>query len=484
MTEIFRYFEFAEEKIPGVAESIPEMSCDVMSMSPGIPDTTEMEYPGSMGRGRTIHRPGFYSTSPSIEIGTDLKILSRMMYFALGEKLSNEGNRELDVYPDILRYYQEVKDKYTDLTKTNIPIPGHTNEEIGDNILLGFKSPFEQITVVVGSAKTDDSTLSYEYWDGSKWNALSVTDNSKGFTIPGTNTISFKIPSDKTGILWKPNEEGMYFLRIICTAFKKANTAGTINDIRIPLKIIKSTAQIYSSNNVLLPTFTGFFGIDMDEFQVPGIVMDKLELNVESEFITLKAEMQGMMETLGKLKTETQLQKNPDYPLAFYECDVHMRTLDTKTDWGDETLISPDIKKFTLSIENSAKAEDGQGLGSRTPYKIPVGERKIGFSFDYNYLTRKWYDLMQGGTTGPKTTQGSIEFEMMVQFDAGNYGQASFHFPRVIVTSASVESKGRDTITQSVSIDAYQKSIQIPNEPSQVAYTEIFCTFELYNLQL
>lgn len=339
MAKIFRYFGFAEESTPGVAESEAEMHCDAQSCSPGIPDNPEMEYQGSMGRGKTIHRPGFYSTKPKYEIGTDLKILARMLYFALG-------------------------------------------------------------------------------------NRIVVDTEGGGNGAPDT-----------------------------------------------------ATEYIYPTDDILLPTFTGFFGIDMDEFIVPGIVLDKLQLDVEKEFITLKGDMQGLMESLDDLKSEDELKMNEDYPLAFYECNVHMREKGSATAWGENTIISPDVKKFSYPIENSAKAEDGQGLGSRTPYYIPVGERKIGYSFDYNYLTRKWYNLMQGGENGPQAKIGSTEFEMMVEFDAGKYGSAQIYFPRVIVTSAPIESKGRDPITQSISIDAYQETITIPTTPAQTVYTECLATF-------
>jgi len=345
LAKIFRYVGFAEESTPGVPETEAEMHCDAQSCSPGTPDNPEMEYNGSMGRGRTIHRPGFYSTKPKFEVGCDLKILARMMYFALGNRI----------------------------------IGGVTE---------GDGSP------------TDEPDTSTEY--------------------------------------------------------------------------------IYPTDDILLPTFTGWFGIDLEdegETIVPGCVLDKLELSVDKEFITLKGDMQGGMETNGPLKSEDDLKKNEDYPLAFYECNVHMRDKGSATPWGEATLISRDVKKFSFPIENSAKAEDGQGLGKRDPYYIPAGERKIGYSFDYTYLTKKWYKLMQGGDN-PQQKVGSTEFEMMVEFDAGKYGSAQFYFPRVIVVGgANPESKGRDPITQNISIDAYQETVTIPTTPAQPVYSKCLCTF-------
>lgn len=347
MAEIFRYLEFAEESTSGVAETTPEMSCDAQSCSPGLPDNPEMEYPGSMGSGKTIHRPGFYSTKPKFEIGCDLKILARMLYFVSGKR-------------------------------------------------------------IIGAVTEGDGS-----------------------------------PSDEPDT---------------------------------------SIEYIYPSSDILLPTFTLWIGIDLKdekgEFIVPGCVLDKFALAVENEFITIKGDMQGKGEFPGDLKSKDELKLNEDYPLASYECNVHMRDKGSSTPWGDDTCISRDVKKLELSLERSAKAEDGQGLGSRFPYYIPVGEKKIGYTFDYTYLTKKWYNLMHGGNTGPQEKIGSTEFEMMMEFDAGKYGSVQIYFPRVIVTSAPVDSKGRETITQSISIDAYQESISIPTSPDPtVVYSEFLATF-------
>jgi len=155
-----------------------------------------------------------------------------------------------------------------------------------------------------------------------------------------------------------------------------------------------------------------------------------------------------------------------------------MRPYKSTIPWGDDTLISPDVKKLNLPISRNAKAEDGKGLGSRFPYKILWGKRETGFSFDYDYLTKVWYNLMQGGENGPQERQGATEFEMMIEFDARRYGYAQLYYPRVIVNGGPIEAKGRDPIVQTVTIDAYQDSVSIPTTPEPtVVYTELLCTF-------
>lgn len=484
-TEIFRYFEFKEEATRGVAETTPEMSCDAASLSPGLPDNPEMEYKGSIGRGKTLHRPAFYSTTPKMEVGVDLKILSRLLYFALGKRIVKvtEGDGSgLD--PDAVQYYDASGNSYSskktafkDSTPNDVIIPGHAAAEVGDYLAIGSIEKFTKITTLIGTPKTDVSTLIWEYWDGDSWQALTVTDGTTGFTAAaGSHDITFTAPVDwvETSI----NSSGqLFFVRCRCSAFTSAGTAGAVTSGTIGTQDDTSTEYIYSSNKVLLPSFTSFMGMDIDEMIIPGCIMNKLELNVENEFITVKGDMVGMGETLSDLKTEAELNKNEDYPLAFYECDVHMRSKGSTTPWGVGTLISDDVRKLKISVENSAKAEDGQSLGTRFPHNIPCGERKLGFEFDYNYLEKTWYDLMQGGPNGPQEGQGSTEFEMMIAFNAGIYGNAQFHFPRVIVTSGPIESKGRDLMVQTIGIDAYQDDITVPTTPTQIIYSEVLATF-------
>ena len=84
---IERYYGFAEEKTRGIAEFEAEMHLDPKSLSPGIPSDTELTYNGSIGRGKNIHRPGPYLNNPTVEAGTDLKILTRLLYFTLGNQM-------------------------------------------------------------------------------------------------------------------------------------------------------------------------------------------------------------------------------------------------------------------------------------------------------------------------------------------------------------------------------------------------------------
>lgn len=481
--QILRYFEFAEENVPGTAETTPEMSCDVKSIDAGIPSNPDMDYPGSMGRGKTKHRPGFYSTSPSVETGVDLKILARMLYFATGKRIvvTGEGDGNGNAASKVLQYdestdtFTDITTSFNNITASDVTIPGHAAGEVDDYIAIGSTEQFNTVMINTATAKTDVSTIVWEYWDGTAWKTLTVTDSTTGFTVTGAQTVTFTAPND-----WVKkslnNGVSYYYVRARCSAFTSAGVAGLVTQGTVGTAPDTSTEYIYASNGSLLPSFTGWYGIDIDASVIPGCVIDSFELDVEDEFITIKCDMAGMQDTPTTLKSKSELKENDDYPLAFFEVNMHMREKGSSTPWGAATLISEDIKKLAFKIKNSAKAEDGQSIGNRFPNKIPVGEREIGFTFDYDYLTTKWYDLMQGGSGGP-STNASTEFEVMLEIDADEYGNAQIFFPCSIVSNAPKKADGRSANKQSVEVTAYQENITVPTTPTQTVYSELLATF-------
>jgi hypothetical protein len=89
VSEIKRYLGFCKEATRGTAAATAEMHCDAKSLNPGFPDDPEMIFEGSMGRGKNVHRPGPFTLSPTFEVGTDIKILARQLYIALGEIITD-----------------------------------------------------------------------------------------------------------------------------------------------------------------------------------------------------------------------------------------------------------------------------------------------------------------------------------------------------------------------------------------------------------
>lgn len=338
LPDILRYYGFADETVRGTAETTPEMYIDIKSQDLGLPDDAEMEWEGSIGRGKTTHRPGYFVMKPKFEGGMDVQIMRKMLYYVLGNKVDVDSDTDAD----------------------------------------------------------------------------------------------------------------------------------TMNDTE--------TSYLWSSNKVLLPTYTAFQGIDLEEWIVPGNTLDQLEIAVSNEFLTLKGDPVATGLAPGTFKTEENITLNNDYPIAFYEIDVHMRPKGSVTAWGPTNLISSEVQKLTLTFKNNADDKAGQGLGKREPYNVPVAKREFGIKYDSNYLSNKYIELLLGGSTGFQEKVGSTEVEMLVKFDFGTFGSAQLFYPRVVPTKTPLDSKGKDQTTQSLEFDAYEETVTIPTTVPQVVKTDVLAT--------
>jgi hypothetical protein len=64
-----------------------------------------------------------------------------------------------------------------------------------DYVAVGFPTPFGRLSLNIGTAGAGTYTVTWEYWNGSAWAALSgVTDNTNAFKTTGTNNVTFTVP--------------------------------------------------------------------------------------------------------------------------------------------------------------------------------------------------------------------------------------------------------------------------------------------------
>lgn len=89
---IFRYAGFAEEATYGESPAPDAVfHLDIASASLDAPTETEMMFEGSIGRGRTKHRPGFYSPSGDVVVAIDVRTAGWFLKWALGNYVFTEG---------------------------------------------------------------------------------------------------------------------------------------------------------------------------------------------------------------------------------------------------------------------------------------------------------------------------------------------------------------------------------------------------------
>ena len=101
---------------------------------------------------------------------------------------------------------------------------------VNDAFYFGDTDHFETVSIDLTTAGVGTWTLTFEYWDGSAWSTLTVTDNTSGFTTGKLKTITFTKPTD-----WATttvNSQGpFYYVRARVSAFTSVTTQPTATKI-------------------------------------------------------------------------------------------------------------------------------------------------------------------------------------------------------------------------------------------------------------
>ncbi|NCN28301.1 hypothetical protein GW915_12095 [bacterium] len=81
-------------------------------------------------------------------------------------------------------------------TANDVALPPIQATTAGDCIYVGMDTKFGLFRLNVGTAGVYSATLVWEYWDGTAWATLTVTDGTSGFTVAGTNDVTFTPPAN------------------------------------------------------------------------------------------------------------------------------------------------------------------------------------------------------------------------------------------------------------------------------------------------
>lgn len=123
-------------------------------------------------------------------------------------------------------------DDLTDLTDAGTSDVGLTHPDfpqVGDGFYFGYSEKFCKVVLTMGTNGSATWTITWKYWDGSAWTALTtVEDDSSGFTAgTGANIVHFVPPSDWVANTAGngPNGETGFFVVAEVTAFTSQTTA-------------------------------------------------------------------------------------------------------------------------------------------------------------------------------------------------------------------------------------------------------------------
>lgn len=134
--------------------------------------------------------------------------------------------------------------------------PFPTSEAVGDWFAIGYLRPFERVTfdnASGGAAAGVGGTVTWEYWDGSAWSALSgVSDGTSGFTAAKADgqELTFTVPSD-----W---------------AATTINASASLFYIRARLTGVYSTNPLYDNGAITADLADGLSVTDAQPFFVEG----------------------------------------------------------------------------------------------------------------------------------------------------------------------------------------------------------------------
>ena len=191
--------------------------------------------------------------------------------------------------------------------------------------------------------------------------------------------------------------------------------------------------EFYPTPGHELPSFTTRVGKDTFEHVFLGCIINKIKLSVDKDLLSGSLDMIAQQDKKAALRS-TLNEPDPDiFPMAFYNHTVKLGGVD----------ISQYVTAWELDHDNGIKAEDGQGMGSRFPYRFRPSDAKIGVTLtmwddDSSKLEAFW-----GSANGPGYDPQD-DFVLEDDFDSGDFGNMKVKFPKAYYQKLPTDIKGSD----------------------------------------
>ena len=208
-----------------------------------------------------------------------------------------------------------------------------------------------------------------------------------------------------------------------------------------------------------LKSFNAKVGKDTMEYQVYGLGVGDLSINIEKELAVAKVALVGQKDAKNAIGSPTL--NTPGYFFPFHRAALK---------YGDRATPGAAIpfERMTFSYKNNLDTKDTIRLGSRFPNFLNVGERDVTLEGDLAFtntdaLERFWSAT---GATGPaSTTTNYTPFSMFLELTgpaiAGSspmlYNSLYITLPQALITQVKKPVQKRDRIKVGVTYKALYK---------------------------
>jgi hypothetical protein len=203
--------------------------------------------------------------------------------------------------------------------------------------------------------------------------------------------------------------------------------------------------EFWAARGRVPTTFTSRIGKDGFEHVMSGCGINKMNLTVDKDLANMKMDILAQKDTKKTIREHQNLNLLDEdiFPLAFYNVNTTI----------DGVECSSYIKKWAWDYENGLKAEDGQGQGSRFPYRWLYRDGKITLAVQmFTSDVSEQLESYWGDATGPNPNGVSDPFEVVTVFDSSAFGLMTIKFPQCYYAEVPSSFKGSDPMEPNLAV--------------------------------
>lgn len=228
--------------------------------------------------------------------------------------------------------------------------------------------------------------------------------------------------------------------------------------------------EIYPNAGKKLPSFTSYVGMDDGnaddyEYVVYGCCVSKLSISVSDGIAVATISIQAQKDGINDLKTDSEINIDDTYPIAFYEAQTFVGE--------DET--SSRTTSLDFEFDNKITASNGQALGSMHPYRLPSSGKEPTVKTTVFYNGRDILIKYWGSSTGP-TCNTTYETYKVV-FEDEKQNKLTLFFPKFSFDNAPATLEGSEEIKQDLEFKILKGKTNLLDE--SVVRTSVLATVEL-----